>query len=288
MDRKPQTYSYINQSKYLQWYYNTDYEGYPAHLHHGNFFEFIVPLYNDFEVMVEEKVFHLKERDVLIIPPGKVHSLLPSKESGGRIVFMVNMDFMCLCENYSDIMSCRAPVLYLSRCNRGVHQEIYELILKMRNEYYHQYLFRDTYIYSLILKIFVILSRSGLYEPLVADESKVNKKREYFLQVQEYLKIHLQEALSLEAVAAEFGFSKYHFARLFKDSIQMTFNQYLSALRMEQAEQLLEHSSWLTVQEIGNRCGYNSYAAFVKAFKKQYGCTPREYKRDCAYEKRQH
>ena len=108
-----QMYSFINQSKYLQWYYNTSHEGYPTHFHHGNFFEFIVPLEGWFEVEVEGKIYHLEERDILVIPPGKLHSLKPTKHQGGRIIFMVNMDFMCLYENYSDMVSFHAPTLWM-------------------------------------------------------------------------------------------------------------------------------------------------------------------------------
>ena len=271
--------SFINQSKYLQWYYNTDYEGYPVHFHHGNFFEFIIPLTGDYKVSVEEKIYDLRERDILIIPPGMLHGMLPTKEPGGRIIFMVNMDFMYLYENYSDIMSFHAPVLCIREAGGCHHQDLYKLVMKMRSEYYHDNPFRDTYIYSLILQIFVTLSRSGLYEAGGKAKRENTKKKETFLLVQEYMKLHLQEGLGLEETAERFGFSKCHFSRLFKENLQMNFNEYLSALRMEQAERLLIQNSYLTVQETGYRCGYKSYSAFVKAFKESYGCTPTEYKR---------
>lgn len=270
-------YSFINQSQFLMWYYNTDYEGYPVHFHHGNFFEFIVPVQKWFEVEVEGKIYHLEERDILIIPPGKLHGLLPVKHQGGRIIFMVNMDFMCLYENYSDIMSFSAPTLWLRESEEPVYQGIYRLIMKIRKEYYSQNLFRDTYIYSLIIQIFVTLSRSNLYELQYEMKRVKNDKQEIFLKVQEYLKLHLQENLSLGEVAGKFGFSKYHFSRMFKENVHMTFNEYQSMLRIDQAERLLMQDTYLMVQEIGIRCGYNSYGAFVKAFKKRRGCTPREY-----------
>lgn len=277
MNMENNVYSFINQSQYLKWYYNTDYEGYPVHFHHGNFFEFIVPVQGWFEVDVEGKVYHLEERDILIIPPGKLHSLLPVSHQGGRIVFMVNMDFMCLYENYSDIMSFDAPTLWLKESDDPVYQGIYQLIMKIRKEYYHQNLFRDTYIYSLIIQIFVMLSRSSLYELQYEVKRVKNDKRETFLKVQEYLKLHLQDNLTLDEVAGKFGFSKYHFSRMFKENVHMSFKQYQSMLRIEQAERLLLQDSYLKVQEIGIRCGYNSYGAFVKAFKNRHGCAPWEY-----------
>lgn len=270
---------FINQSKYLKWYYNTDYEGYPVHFHHANFFEFIIPLTGSYQVSVEEKIYDLQERDILIIPPGKLHGMLPTKESGGRVIFMVNMDFMYLYENYSDIMSFHTPTLYIRESGGPPHQEIYKLVMKMRNEYYHDNPFKDTYIYSLVLQIFVILTRSSLYETNYVIKKKNTQKKETFLMVQEYMKLHLQEGLGLDEIAKRFGFSKYYFSRLFKENLQMNFNQYLRALRMEQAERLLMQNTCISVQEIGYRCGYKSYGAFVKAFKESYGCAPTEYKR---------
>ena len=275
-----QMYSFINQSKYLQWYYNTSHECYPTHFHHGNFFEFIVPLEGWFEVEVEGKIYHLEERDILVIPPGKLHSLKPTKHQGGRIIFMVNMDFMCLYENYLDMVSFHAPTLWMKESKDPAYIKIFQLIIRIRNEYYHQEPFRDTYIYSMILQIFVILSRSRVYEPQYEAKLLKNGKKETFLKVQEYMKLHLEEPQSLEEVAGQFGYSKYHFSRLFRENVDMTFNEYQSALRLEQAERFLSMDQWLTVQEIGSRCGYKSYQAFVKAFKGRYGCTPRDFRKN--------
>ena len=160
-------YSFINQSKYLQWYYNTSHEGYPTHFHHGNFFEFIVPLEGWFEVEVEGKIYQL-------------HSLKPTKHQGGRIIFMVNMDFMCLYENYSDMVSFHAPTLWMKESKDPAYIKIFQLIIQIRNEYYHQEPFRDTYIYSMILQIFVILSRSRVYEPQYEAKLLKNGKKETF------------------------------------------------------------------------------------------------------------
>ena len=54
------------------------------------------------------------------------------------------------------------------------------------------------------------------------------------------LTIILQEDLSLEGVASQAGFSKYHFSRLFKQYTDSTFYKYLNQKRIEFAKTLLQ------------------------------------------------
>ena len=57
------------------------------------------------------------------------------------------------------------------------------------------------------------------------------------------------ESLDLDRLAAESGFSKFHFARSFKEAYGETPAQYLTRRRVERAKDLLRHAN-LTVTEI--------------------------------------
>ncbi len=68
------------------------------------------------------------------------------------------------------------------------------------------------------------------------------KQQEYIeavLSVCRYINVHYMENLSLEEVAAVSGFSKFHFTRIFKQYMNMTFYEYLNSKRVKRAEELL-------------------------------------------------
>ncbi len=79
--------------------------------------------------------------------------------------------------------------------------------------------------------------------------------------------------LGLQRLADAVGLSKYHFARIFKEATGQSPGEYLRAMRMEQAMNLLRFSD-LPVKEIAYQCGFNSDIHFCSMFKKRYGITP--------------
>ncbi|MDJ0938465.1 MAG: AraC family transcriptional regulator [Woeseiaceae bacterium] len=82
---------------------------------------------------------------------------------------------------------------------------------------------------------------------------------------------------TLDSAAELANMSRSGFAKKFKDTLDMSFFDYLTRLRMRNARELLT-TSQLRVGDIGERVGYQSELSFVKAFKKLHGQTPRAYR----------
>ena len=72
--------------------------------------------------------------------------------------------------------------------------------------------------------------------------------------------------------------SRAAFAKRFKERVGQTMFEYLTALRMQRARNLLRESS-LSLYEVASRVGYQSDLAFTKAFKKSIGVTPTSYRK---------
>ena len=85
------------------------------------------------------------------------------------------------------------------------------------------------------------------------------------------------KALSLEIVANHFNYSPEHFSRKFKKALNVTFQTYLSNLRLEQAKKLLGDRS-LSIVAISNMVGFKNPAYFSKVFKKHTGRLPKDYR----------
>lgn len=97
-------------------------------------------------------------------------------------------------------------------------------------------------------------------------------------RVFEYIDDHLQTRITLTQVAEVAYFSPYHFHRIFKKMTGETLNRYVKRRRTEKAAlDLLHHR--LDMTTIAHNYGFNDNPAFSKAFKKYYGISPSEFKK---------
>lgn len=99
---------------------------------------------------------------------------------------------------------------------------------------------------------------------------------EYVMQAMTFIKNNYMKDISLSDVAEEVGIGSTYLSRLFKDSIDIGFSEYLGDIRIEKAKILLEECKY-TIKEVGKLSGFNSYDYFIKFFKKKVGISPTQY-----------
>ena len=92
-----------------------------------------------------------------------------------------------------------------------------------------------------------------------------------------YINNHLDETLDLKKLANEVALSDFHFHRIFKALKGEAIGAYITRLRLEATARLLRYTA-LTIEEIAFNIGYETPASLSKAFKKQYGISPTEYR----------
>ena len=92
----------------------------------------------------------------------------------------------------------------------------------------------------------------------------------------QYIKRHYREEISLEKVANRIGMSTKGFSRLFKQSMEINFTQYINNFRLEKAEKLLTKST-KSIKVISNKVGLNT-DYFRKLFKGKYKIPPLQYR----------
>ncbi len=84
--------------------------------------------------------------------------------------------------------------------------------------------------------------------------------------------------LSLSVLESELHISKYYISHLFSDKLHIGFNDYINSLRVSFACHYLRHSD-RSVTEISDLVGFGTLRTFNRAFLKQKGVTPSEYRR---------
>lgn len=102
--------------------------------------------------------------------------------------------------------------------------------------------------------------------------------RQTMLYCIEYVKNNFHQELSLDMLAKNAAMSLSNFCRLFKQMTGLTFHQYLTQQRIDHACQLLK-TSVQDISFIAYACGYRHFSSFYRAFSKQTGVSPSEYRK---------
>lgn len=127
----------------------------------------------------------------------------------------------------------------------------------------------------------------GIREKLDEEYNKIEDKGEEgeelsgdqaLTAMKEYIKKHLKDA-SLEEMAREVYMSPAYASRYFKTKTEENFQDYLIRQRMERAVVLLKDLQY-RVSDISDMVGYSNPFNFTRTFKKYYGKTPKEYRRE--------
>src|SRR4051794_25976821 len=84
--------------------------------------------------------------------------------------------------------------------------------------------------------------------------------------------------IDLANIADEACFSKFHFARLFRTIYGKTPHQYLTAVRIDRAAELLTNG--LSVKETCFAVGFDSVTSFTGLFKRRTGMSPAAFQRE--------
>jgi AraC family transcriptional regulator len=121
----------------------------------------------------------------------------------------------------------------------------------------------------------VLLRHAGFAPP-----KPVSPARHRLQRVDEFMRVHLDKPLSLEAIAREAGLSRFHTLRLFKSAFGETPVKRLARLRMERAKTYLATGNE-SVTEIAFSCGYENPAHFASAFRRWNGVSPSDYRASC-------
>lgn len=260
-------------------YNNTQTDDYPAHW--NNAFEIILPVSNQYTVCINDAIYDVYTDEVLIIPAGTVHEIFAPPD-GQRYIIMVDPSLFYAVDGLAAVQHCFYPCIHL---RHDLHEELLTgirgIIHRVIDEFERDDYFSRPAIRLLIGAVFVEIARYILRGEAPTRSTASHRHQQtmaVFLDVCSYISEHCTEKLALEDVAAYSGYSKYHFARMFKAYSGMSFYDFFLRQRVLLCEQLLSDPQ-LSITEVALRSGFGSIATFNRIFKQYEKMTPTEYRR---------
>lgn len=128
-----------------------------------------------------------------------------------------------------------------------------------------------------LIKGYLLILCMRLFEQMQLEAGPIIRDDDWTHRALIYLNEHFAESITLDELAAHLNISKYHLSRSFPERIGCGLNDYVNSLRADHAAMLLA-STKISVTQVGFDSGFESSSTFFRAFKKQYGVSPKQYR----------
>ncbi len=261
--------------------FNTDVQVFPPHWHER--VEIVYVLGDELKIGLNNSVYTLHNRDILIINMGEVHYFLMQPQKCDRIIIQFDLS---LFEEIANSISGRrlSQPLITRDAPRGsdgfsVHEYFERNILGINDEIRSRNPGFEFFVAARLCELAAGMIRYIPNEKLCpAEKNKQIKQLELLEEVTNYIDKNLHREISLSEVSKHVNFSKYHFTRFFKDTTGMTFWKYLNNYKVSKAANRLINSSD-SILEIAFDSGFNSIKTFNRVFKQVRGCSPSAFKK---------
>lgn len=266
-------------SKDFELYYYEDRALPKVDLHTHDYYEFYFFLEGNVQMQIGEEIFPVRFGDIMLIPPHLPHRPIIKSQNAPyrRFVFWISQKY---CEHliqsspdYAYIMQfVGTQKRYIFHTDQIAFNAVQSKILRLLEEMRSEKFGRDAQISVCINDLLLCLNRLA-YE----QNTPVKKNHEHLLyqQLTEYIEDHLDEDLSLEKLAKKFYVSKYYIAHVFKDNIGMSIHQYITKKRLTLCKEAI--SGKMSITEAYHMFGFGDYSSFYRAFKKEYGISPKDF-----------
>ncbi|SHK65847.1 AraC family transcriptional regulator [Hespellia stercorisuis] len=255
-----------------------DFSNVPTHWHDD--FEFIVIKKGAGTVHVDLVEYPVFAGDVIIVLPGKLHSI---EEKKGYTMEYENIIFRgdFLLSKHEDVCS-QAFLIPLMQghltTDCHIHSSLsyytdFTTIISSIDLLSHD---RPTgfqlavkgYLYQLF---FLLISNQHKDIPNPTGQKNLDKVK----LVIKYIEEHYAEPITLSQMAELCHYSDSHFMKFFRQQMKDSFVHYLNEYRLTMAARLLTTTS-CSVLEIAAMVGFDNLSYFNRLFKKRYGVTPRQ------------
>lgn len=247
--------------------------------HEHEFYEVFFFLSGDVSYSIEGRTYQLRPGDILLTDNRDIHKpeVRPGKPYE-RYVIWIEPAFLTRVNTMgSDLTRCFTDASEKKykriRPESSVMSHLKGICEKMLRNRDEEEFGSGTLSYIYLVEFLVYLNRAYFATP--EDIRKDVTENEKINEVVAYINDNLADDLTLDLLADTCFVSKSHLAHQFKLYTGLTLYQFIIKKRVTVARNMIREGT--PVMEACMRCGFNDYSNFLKAFKREFGRSPKEF-----------
>lgn len=269
----------VMSSHYVNTHRDVGFSNTPASLHSHNFYE-ILYCHNpaDLEYLIASKRYRLQKGDIIFMPPGTSHRpLLPEKLSG-----LYETDVLWISQEYMNSITAMSP-------DKALYPMDYILPIRtigtgweflgdlFRSGVLEEEVKRPGWEVAVIGNTLTILANmKRAYIERSADTMKAEKP-ELVDQITAYIEDNYTTHITVDDIAKKFYVSSSSISHLFKEKMGISIYSYITQRRLIAAKTLILDGEIL--DSVSAQAGFPDYSSFYRAFKHEYGISPRQFRK---------
>ncbi len=218
---------------------------------------------------IDSDEYNVRSGDMLIVFPNKIHRFVDLQKGSKYKLFIINPNLVPEFEAQMSSSSPINPLIKNARENARLDSVI-NIVADAKNFPEIQ---RDSLMKGYLLSFFAEFLSMIELDYNRSDKSQAMKA------VVLYCSQNFTKELSLSTLEDELHLSRYYISHLFGDKLGVRFNDYINSLRISEACRMLRTTD-KTITEVCDSSGFGTLRTFNRAFIKQMGASPSDYRKN--------
>ena len=265
-------------SRFVDTHRDVSFSNAKVSLHSHNFYEILYCTNTcGAEYLLGPERYRLQKGDIIFIPPGISHRpLLPAQmpEPYQREVLWVNADLIRALEPLLPIGTTVKKISYMLRTAGTQWEFLGKLFHAGVQESEQQKLHWESAVLGNTITLLTHLYRAMYDHRTPALKAE---KQDLLAQVLEYIDENLSQKLTLSDTAKHFFVSESTISQTFRKQMDISFYHFVTQRRLIAAKTLILEGAHLDA--VNERVGFSDYSTFYRAFKQEYGISPRQFRK---------
>lgn len=267
-------------SKDFELYYYNDKAPHKVAPHTHSYYEFYFFLEGDVSLQVGQDAYPLHFGDIFLIPPGVSHHLVihDSNIPYRRFIFWISQEYcrylLSQSTDYGYLFQyVELQKSYIFHNSKIEFHTVESRIIRLLEEMNTSHFGKKTQLSLCVNDLLLYLNRM-FYER--SHPQSRSEQTSLYQNLVAYIEDHVDEDLSLEKLAETFFVSKYHISHVFKENLGMSVHQYITKKRLALCRESILGNRSITESYL--TYGFGDYSSFYRAFKKEYGISPKDFR----------
>ncbi len=250
--------------------------------HTHDYYEFYFFLGGNIRIYIDKESFVPIPGTMMVIPPGVSHyaKLISGDAPYRRFVFWITEDFLDTLSRISEdyrFLADKAKLsgtFFMHTFTEIVFNSLQGKVFSLIDEINSDRFGKDAKILISVSDFMLSINRA-VYESENPAQSAADSDTLYHSIIM-YIETHIDEDLSLDVLSEKLHVSKYHISHLFTETNGLPLHKYIIKKRLGMCLDAI--LSGQDISAVSANYGFSDYSVFYRAFVKEYGKSPKQYK----------